>query len=112
MAIVPGLFSALLIAASKAAARFAKTLANRREARQLSEWDARALKDIGLTRSDVMGALSEPITRDPTLYLAMVAAGRKPHPDASGASGAWASPAPPRAADFGDLPSARAALCT
>jgi len=42
----------------------------RREVRQLCAWDDAMLKDIGLTRSDVVGALSEPLSRDPSAVLA------------------------------------------
>lgn len=46
-----------------------KALANRHEVKRLAELDERALKDIGLMRSDVDGALSEPWHRDPSALL-------------------------------------------
>lgn len=42
---------------------------DRREVRHLAELDDRALKDIGLLRGDVDGALAEPFYRKPTLVL-------------------------------------------
>lgn len=38
---------------------------HRREIRRLAELDERMLKDIGLTRSDVIGALGQPLYKDP-----------------------------------------------
>jgi uncharacterized protein YjiS (DUF1127 family) len=51
-------------------AAIATAICHRREVRQLCAWDDRMLKDIGLTRSDVVGALSEPLSRDPSAVLA------------------------------------------
>jgi uncharacterized protein YjiS (DUF1127 family) len=42
---------------------------HRREIRNLAEFDDRMLSDIGLTRSEVMGALAEPFLRDRAVYL-------------------------------------------
>jgi uncharacterized protein YjiS (DUF1127 family) len=44
-------------------------LEHRRQVRHLSELDDRTLKDIGLSRAEVDGALAEPLTRDPSLVL-------------------------------------------
>lgn len=44
-------------------------LVRRGEVRQLAELDDRLLKDMGITRSDVIGALDEPWHRDPTTLL-------------------------------------------
>jgi hypothetical protein len=44
-------------------------LEHRREVKHLAELDERILKDIGLSRSDVDGALSEPLFRNPPLLL-------------------------------------------
>ncbi|MDJ1160012.1 DUF1127 domain-containing protein [Chelatococcus sp. SYSU_G07232] len=44
---------------------------NRLAVRNLAEFDDRTLKDIGLTRSDVDGALAEPLFRDPSIALAL-----------------------------------------
>jgi uncharacterized protein YjiS (DUF1127 family) len=46
-----------------------KALRHRREIKHLAEFDDRMLKDIGLTRSDVSSALSEPLTRNPSWVL-------------------------------------------
>jgi uncharacterized protein YjiS (DUF1127 family) len=46
-----------------------RALAHRQELKQLSDYDDRALKDIGLLRSDVAGALAEPFHVDPTKVL-------------------------------------------
>jgi uncharacterized protein YjiS (DUF1127 family) len=42
---------------------------NRSAVKSLAELDDHALKDIGLTRSDVIGALAEPFYRDPSEVL-------------------------------------------
>lgn len=52
------------------AARFARALRHRREVWQLTEFDERALHDIGLVRSDVIGALAQPLHSDPSVILA------------------------------------------
>ncbi|HZB37299.1 MAG TPA: DUF1127 domain-containing protein [Beijerinckiaceae bacterium] len=44
---------------------------NRREVHRLSELDDRTLKDIGLLRSDVEGALLEPLHKDPSRILSL-----------------------------------------
>jgi uncharacterized protein YjiS (DUF1127 family) len=43
---------------------------NRRGLAALARIDERLLADIGLTRSDVLGALAEPFWRDPTQAMA------------------------------------------
>jgi uncharacterized protein YjiS (DUF1127 family) len=50
-------------------AAFRTALAHRREVRQLAELDDWMLKDIGLVRGDVDGALSEPLFRNPSVLL-------------------------------------------
>jgi uncharacterized protein YjiS (DUF1127 family) len=53
-------------------------LVNRYEAgRALSRFDERMLADIGLTANDVSAAFSEPIWRDPTRRLAVIAVERR-----------------------------------
>jgi uncharacterized protein YjiS (DUF1127 family) len=42
---------------------------HRQEIRQLAEFDDRMLSDIGLTRSEVMGALAEPFLRHRAVHL-------------------------------------------
>lgn len=46
-----------------------RALSHRLEVRRLAYLDERMLKDIGLTRTDVAGALSEPLFRDPSRLL-------------------------------------------
>jgi uncharacterized protein YjiS (DUF1127 family) len=53
----------------RALKRVATSLKNRREVRLLGELDDRALKDIGLMRTDVQAALSSPLHLDPSLHL-------------------------------------------
>jgi hypothetical protein len=77
MALIPGTFLSLCLSAAKGLGRVVRATANRRQAHALTEWDARALKDIGLTQSDVVGALSLPYHRDPTEHLAGLS-GRSP----------------------------------
>ncbi len=48
---------------------FAKAVRHRREVRNLAELDERILKDMGLSRSEVDGALAEPFYRNPTTVL-------------------------------------------
>lgn len=47
----------------------AKAFKDRREVMNLAEFDERMLKDIGLTRSDVVSALAEPIHHHPSWVL-------------------------------------------
>ncbi len=48
-------------------------LKSRREVARLNDLDDRALKDIGLVRSDVQAALAEPLFCDPSHHLIDVA---------------------------------------
>lgn len=48
---------------------FVRAVTNRRDVKRLLELDDRALKDIGLVRGDVLGALAVPVTRDPSVLL-------------------------------------------
>ncbi len=50
-------------------ADLSRALRHRGEIRHLAEFDDRMLKDIGLTRSDVSCALSEPLLRNPSWVL-------------------------------------------
>lgn len=47
----------------------ARAFRDRQEVKRLVEMDDRALKDIGLLRSDVDGALAEPLFRNPSAVL-------------------------------------------
>ncbi|MFL4986948.1 MAG: DUF1127 domain-containing protein [Microvirga sp.] len=51
-------------------------LRNRRQVMRLTDLDDRALKDIGLLRADVEGALLEPLHKDPSKVLSV----RRPEP--------------------------------
>lgn len=113
MAIVPGFLTALLLAAIKGAVRFQTAYANRRDAKALTEWDARALKDIGLTPGDVRGAMAAPLHTDPTHILSLIAAGRDVAPRRDSASRTTPSGVVSASKGrLGNLPSAEPVLCT
>ena len=57
--------------------QFRTRVQNRRDITQLAEFDDRMLRDIGLSRSDVLDAFAEPPWRDPTDILAQRAAERR-----------------------------------
>src|SRR3712207_176326 len=48
-----------------------KALRHRREVLRLADLDDRALKDIGLLRADVEGAVLEPLHKDPSKVLSV-----------------------------------------
>ena len=48
-----------------------RALRHRREVLRLADLDDRALKDIGLLRADVEGALLEPLYKDPSKVLSV-----------------------------------------
>jgi uncharacterized protein YjiS (DUF1127 family) len=50
-------------------AAFVRAIANRREVYQLLELDERSLRDIGLIRNDIIGALAQPLVKDPSVIL-------------------------------------------
>jgi uncharacterized protein YjiS (DUF1127 family) len=60
---------ALVGVAVRAAKAIAQAIRNRAEVRALNDLDDRALKDIGLMRSDVTAALDWPLHRDPSQHL-------------------------------------------
>lgn len=63
---------ALLHALDRAVAHarsVAVALRHRRELMQLCAWDDRLLADVGLTRSELVGALQVPLSRDPSQVL-------------------------------------------
>jgi uncharacterized protein YjiS (DUF1127 family) len=77
---------------------------NRLAVQRLADLDDRALKDIGLVRSDVAGALAVPLHVDPSALLADRCGARRDRPGASVLRPAPArSPAAPRS---GHLPRA------
>jgi uncharacterized protein YjiS (DUF1127 family) len=63
----------------RAVKRTFAALKSRHQVARLSDLDDRALKDIGLIRSDVYAALAEPLFRDPSHHL-MDVAGHKRSP--------------------------------
>jgi uncharacterized protein YjiS (DUF1127 family) len=54
---------------ARALTNLLRALKHRREIIQLADFDDHMLKDIGLTRSDVEGALAEPFVHNPSLVL-------------------------------------------
>ena len=48
---------------------FFRATTNRREVYKLLEMDDRSLRDIGLIRNDVVGALAQPWAKDPSIVL-------------------------------------------
>jgi uncharacterized protein YjiS (DUF1127 family) len=77
MSLFPGFLVPLGLSAAKRIRKFVEVIQNRRQLRELSHWDRHALKDIGLTPSDLVGALSLPLYRDPSEQLAQMS-GRSP----------------------------------
>lgn len=51
------------------AVALARAAVHRREVQNLLELDERSLRDIGLSRRDVMGALNQPYGVDPSVFL-------------------------------------------
>jgi uncharacterized protein YjiS (DUF1127 family) len=60
---------ALLSVVARALIEGLRGIGNRGDVRRLLEMDDRALKDIGLTRGDVLGALAQPLSKDPSKIL-------------------------------------------
>lgn len=54
-----------------------QALLHRRDVSHLLDLDDRMLKDIGLVRADVLGALAEPMSRDPSVVLRLRAVDRR-----------------------------------
>ncbi|CAN1501316.1 Protein of unknown function DUF1127 [Rhabdaerophilaceae bacterium] len=77
MAFFPGTLLSLCFGAATRLKAIVKMAQNRRQMHELSHWSVHALKDIGLTHSDLVGALSLPLHRDPTEHLADLS-GRSP----------------------------------
>jgi uncharacterized protein YjiS (DUF1127 family) len=61
--------SALAAIALRAVSQTFIALKNRRQIASLADLDDRALKDIGLIRSDIDAALAMPLHSDPSLHL-------------------------------------------
>ena len=56
--------------------RLVVAIKHRRDLAHIADFDDRMLADIGLTRTDLRDACSEPLWRDPTSMLARRAGGR------------------------------------
>jgi uncharacterized protein YjiS (DUF1127 family) len=54
-----------------------RAVQNRRSVKQLLEWDARMLNDIGLTPGDVLSAMSGPVGEDPSYRLSVLSVERR-----------------------------------
>jgi uncharacterized protein YjiS (DUF1127 family) len=59
-------------------------IGHRRDVQVLARFDDRMLADIGLTRTDVQYALSEPFWRDPGRVLVLLAGDRRAEPRGRG----------------------------
>ena len=70
-------FGTLVGHAKRGLKQFAERMRNRRDITQLAAFDDRMLRDIGLTRNDVLDAFAEPLWRDPSDILAQRAAERR-----------------------------------
>jgi uncharacterized protein YjiS (DUF1127 family) len=66
---------ALVGVAVRAVRHLATAMKNRVQVRELYELDDRALKDIGLMRTDIHAALDAPLHLDPSRHLVDVAGG-------------------------------------
>jgi uncharacterized protein YjiS (DUF1127 family) len=76
------------------AAEVYRAFRSRREMRMLAGFDDRMLADIGLNRSDVRDAVSEPLWRDPTRVLVRRARERRLSRPATYASPGRVAPPP------------------
>jgi uncharacterized protein YjiS (DUF1127 family) len=73
----PSTFTLVLTGVTAGIRAVLRALKNRRNAAMLAELDDRMLKDMGLTRSDLRDAYSEPLWRDPTDILVKRAGERR-----------------------------------
>jgi len=62
-------FAGFVSATARLGRRFVAAWHHRRDLAMLASFDERMLQDIGLTRTDLNDALSEPLWRDPTAVL-------------------------------------------
>ena len=65
----PSSFALVLAGVVAAIRKVGQVLKNRHDAAILAQFDDRMLSDIGLTRSEVMGALAEPFLRQRAVHL-------------------------------------------
>ena len=72
-----GTFAALAFYVAERLARLRTAIRNRRSVKQLVTWDDRMLNDIGLTRGDVVSAMSGSIGDDPGYRLSALARERR-----------------------------------
>jgi uncharacterized protein YjiS (DUF1127 family) len=72
-------FAFVLATLTAAIRKVGQVLKNRHDAAMLADMDDRMLADIGLNRSDVRDAFSEPLWNDPTAILASRALERRKH---------------------------------
>jgi uncharacterized protein YjiS (DUF1127 family) len=63
----------------RAIAGFVMAIGNRGDVRLLLDMDEHGLKDIGLTRSDVLDALAQPLIKDPSKILLVRSVERRAH---------------------------------
>ena len=71
-----------------------KALRHRREVLRLADLDDRALKDIGLLRADVEGALLEPLHKDPSKVLSFRRVEHRGRPRPAAVTGPRLAPKP------------------
>lgn len=71
-------FGRLALGLTLTIAGLGRALRHRREVMRLAELDDRTLKDIGLLRSDVAGALAESYSTDPSRILVIRRHERRP----------------------------------
>jgi uncharacterized protein YjiS (DUF1127 family) len=67
----------LLAAAFQHAVAYVEAVRNRRQVAKLLSWDARMLRDIGLTPGDVRSAMASPLRHDPSCRLDGIARERR-----------------------------------
>jgi uncharacterized protein YjiS (DUF1127 family) len=72
-----GLFYPFVLAVLDRAAQFVQATRNRRQVATLLKWDARMLRDIGLTPGDVRAVMAAPIGDDPSDRLTVISAERR-----------------------------------
>ena len=73
----PSRFVRVFGAIARACAGGVQALLHRRDVKLMLQLDDRMLKDIGLVRNDILGALAERIDRDPSVILRLRAVERR-----------------------------------